>query len=108
MPPPTPPRWRLPYQLAGTCSVIAPARDMLRLPEPEFRIRYEQRLDAIGPEEIARQLQAIAGPDDDRVVLLCFEDLAKGWCHRTLFGAWWTRTTGQQVTELQDEESFGK
>lgn len=38
----------------------------------------------------------------DRLVLLCFDDIRKELCHRSLFAQWWQRETGENVRELQE------
>jgi hypothetical protein len=97
------PRWKLGYELSGACPLLAPTRDMLRLPIEEYRVRYEARLEAAGVETIAAALKALSEKAGGRgLVLLCFEDLTKPgeWCHRRLFADWWEKKTGRAVPEL--------
>lgn len=96
-------RFKLPYALTHVVRELAPRRDYLSAPEPEFTKAYRADIDRIGPERIATLLQRIAQAEGDhRLVLLCFEDLARPglWCHRRLFAAWWKERTGDEVREL--------
>lgn len=64
-----------------------------------FAPRYLARLEE-HKEEIIQALTDLA-TDGEPIVLLCFENLAKGkWCHRTTLGLWLFETTGQVVPEL--------
>jgi len=114
------PRWRLPYTLAGVARLCTPTRAMLSLPKDAYALAYRRHLAAAegsgrGLDAIAAELVRLAvdahledRPEgEQRLVLLCFERLnetAKGggenWCHRSMFAAWWTEQTGQEVPEL--------
>ncbi len=64
-----------------------------------FAPRYLARLEE-HKEEILEALIDLAGAGEP-LVLMCFENLAKGkWCHRTTLGLWLFETTGQVVPEL--------
>ncbi|MBT2370320.1 DUF488 family protein [Streptomyces sp. ISL-10] len=100
-------RFRLPYSLTHSVRELAPRRDYLSRPEPEFTTAYRADLDQLGPERIAARLREIAEAEKDhRLVLLCFEDLAKPglWCHRRVFASWWKDRTGDEVRELSPME----
>lgn len=97
------PRFRLGYELAGALKEVTPDRTMLKLPQPEFRAAYFDKLDAVGLEGITAAMAEIAERvDHQRLVLLCFDRLNKPgvWCHRTLFAEWWQNLTGEQIPEL--------
>ncbi|MCR8573111.1 hypothetical protein [Streptomyces sp. Isolate_219] len=97
------PRFKLPYSLTHAVRELAPRRDYLSWPEPEFTKAYRASLDRLGPAWIAGRLKAIAAAENDhRLVLLCFEDLSKPdlWCHRRTFASWWKDSTGDEVREL--------
>lgn len=97
------PRFKLPYALTHSVRELAPRREYLNRPEPEFTRVYRADLDQLGPVRIASRLREIANAEGDhRLVLLCFEDLAKPglWCHRRVFAAWWKDATGDEVREL--------
>lgn len=73
------------------------------LDQATFRDRYREKLAGHGLDVIASRLRAmVAAGGDHRLVLMCYEDLAKPgwWCHRTMFAEWWTEQTGEPVTEL--------
>ncbi|MER6011505.1 DUF488 family protein [Streptomyces bluensis] len=97
------PRFKLGYSLTHSVRELAPRREYLSQPEPEFKTAYRADLDQFGPERIAARLRQITQAEGDhRLVLLCFEDLADPaqWCHRRIFAAWWKDTTGDTVREL--------
>ncbi|WP_406303753.1 DUF488 domain-containing protein [Streptomyces sp. NBC_00885] len=97
------PRFKLPYSLTHAMRELAPRRDYLSWPEPEFTKAYRADLDRLGAARIAERLREIAEAETDhRLVLLCFEDLSKPtlWCHRRTFASWWKDTTGDEVREL--------
>ncbi|MDH6624342.1 hypothetical protein M2271_002144 [Streptomyces sp. LBL] len=96
-------RFKLPYSLTHSVRELAPRRDYLSVPEPDFTTAYRADLDRLGPERIAARLRQIAEAENDhRLVLLCFEDLSapRQWCHRRIFAAWWKEATGDAVREL--------
>ena len=69
------PRFKLPYSLTHSVRELAPRRDYLSQPEPEFTTAYRADLDRLGPERIAARLRQITQAEGDhRLVLLCFED----------------------------------
>ncbi|MEV4557169.1 DUF488 family protein [Kitasatospora sp. NPDC049285] len=97
------PRFRLPYQITHTVAELAPAAAYFHRPRPEFTASYRADLAALGAARIAERLGRIAQQEgEQRLVLLCFEDLAKSdvWCHRRIFADWWQDVTGDQVREL--------
>lgn len=83
--------------------VITPRREYLRMPYPEYRARYLDQLDRVGPGAIEREFRKIGQQFGYRpLVLLCFEKLVTpdDWCHRSMFAEWWLGETGETVTEL--------
>ena len=106
------PRWPLGYTLACILRELAPTRGMLGLATDLFEQAYRTRLDDFGVEAIFSLLQGCCkDAGNDRLVLLCFEDLDKPdtFCHRRLFAAWWQEATGAAVPELKPDtrqESF--
>lgn len=97
------PKWPLRYSLIHAAPKIFPAfKDIQIADQDEFNRRYVARLEWITVDRIEAELNSIAQQaGDDRLVLLCFEDLSKGkWCHRTTFAQWWMQSTGEIVEEL--------
>jgi hypothetical protein len=100
------PRFKLRYELDGNLPQLAPSRDIFRKPYGEFRTAYRRHLHILGPKHILEAIEAIrkasSRPDEQRMVLLCFDDLSKegAWCHRTMFAEWWLEKTGEEVREL--------
>jgi hypothetical protein len=97
------PRWPLRYALDVKISELMPARWTLDLPYDVFADRYRDQLDEVGVDHLAARFQAIASATGEpRLVLLCFENLAKPglWCHREMFSEFWSSRTGHQVLEL--------
>jgi hypothetical protein len=99
----SPPRWPLPYELAGNLTPLAPVGLREIEDRGEFERRYVERLERFGVERARTILRGFADAyEAPGCVLLCFEDLAKPgeWCHRRVFAAWWEEQTGQPVQEL--------
>jgi hypothetical protein len=95
------PRWRLPYELAGVASPLAP-NGLLELDdEIVFEARYRERLDRFGVARARTLFDAFASvADAPGCVLLCFERPGE-FCHRRVFAAWWEELTGEAVPELE-------
>ncbi|HUY98599.1 MAG TPA: DUF488 family protein [Verrucomicrobiae bacterium] len=99
-----PPRYVLPFPLAGQVRELAPTRAEFHVSGEAFRQRYWERLETMGVGWIERRLQALVphGP----VVLLCFEDvwthgsIVELACHRRMLADWLERTAGWTVPEL--------
>jgi hypothetical protein len=99
------PRFKLHYELTRQATLITPTWPMLSLERDAYTREYRTRLELAGAEAIRAELATIAAQHgDQRLVLLCFENLADPgtWCHRTLFAAWWQAKTGQEVPELAE------
>ncbi|MBA0053456.1 hypothetical protein E0L36_22030 [Streptomyces sp. AJS327] len=99
------PRFPLAYQLGGIARSVTPTRTLLKIEaEDAYEWAYRRLLAERGVDAIREELTAIAGANDLEVpvVLLCFDKLSKpgNWCHRTMFGRWWTEETGEPVPEL--------
>lgn len=97
------PRFALRYPLVGHVPHIAPSRDIFRINSRDrFRSLYRARLDSFGRVQIQTALEEVAfRGGDTRLVLLCFDDVSKDWCHRQFFAEWWLDQTGDPVVELQ-------
>jgi hypothetical protein len=102
-----PPRFRLPYQLAGNVQLIAPYGIPRGLPPEEFTALYRRRLDQIGIDRVRDRLLEVAAAAGTReLVLLCYEDVRAGLlCHRQVFANWWFEQTGEEVPELDEAPS---
>lgn len=99
------PRYALKYDLTLSCREVYPPWALVRgdHSEEHFRREYQAHLDTIGLDTFASRFRALAtASGDERLVLLCFEDLSKPgwWCHRRHFADWWKRLTGEEVREL--------
>jgi len=109
------PRWKLRYPLIANLRQLAPTREIIRIEDADvFEEMYRSRLDDVGLDEVARLLTDCAErANNERLVLLCFEDLTKPdlRCHRRLFSAWWHKNMGEDVPELESdvrqEQLFG-
>jgi hypothetical protein len=97
------PRFATRYQIKGEAYLLMPSREMLHKARPQYEPEYLARLDSYGVEKIQSVLDKLAKSYGAKgLILLCFEDLRKGeWCHRTMFGEWWMKKTGQLVEELE-------
>ena len=70
--------------------------------DEEFTERYRAMLDSHGVARIRTELETISQLNGGKdIVLLCFDDVRKGLCHRTIFAQWWQEKTGEEVKELQ-------
>ena len=100
------PRFALGYQLGGHAHLITPTWAMVQLGDKAtYETQYLQRLADAGVDAIRAELAGIATlHPDDRLVLLCFDDLSRpdGWCHRRMFADWWTQHTGEPIPELAE------
>lgn len=102
------PRYRLSYGLVHTMPELFPDRAMLRKETlAEYAPLYLAKIRAVGVDGVraaaARVRAAAKVGEDVPLVLLCFDQLWKripnNFCHRTLFAAWWTQETGEEVPE---------
>jgi hypothetical protein len=68
--------------------------------DARFNEAYCKKLDRIGVDRIAAQLERISREEGGGdLALLCYEaDPAR--CHRSAFSSWWFEQTGQRVEEL--------
>jgi len=96
------PRWALPYKCEHL-SMLAPHGLFKKYQGEEFKRRYMDRLEELGEKKIRTALEAISKRNQNKdIVLLCWENLAKGLvCHRRYFADWWKATTGEEVEELE-------
>ncbi len=95
------PRWKLPYPLELQIRPLCPPRRIIEWTNEErYRVVYLQQLEDLGAEAVGvllREAHERVGRD---LVLLCYEDLSKSWCHRRMFADWYQRETGILVPEL--------
>jgi hypothetical protein len=101
------PRFRLRYLVVANLRQLAPTREMLAIGDAcTFDKMYQDRLDDLGVDEARRLLNdCVERANNERLVLLCFEDLTKPGlrCHRRLLSAWWQENTGEIVPELEPD-----
>ena len=92
-----------------SCLELAPKREWIGLPEPEYKVHYLQKLESLGAAKITELLQELetrATLQNKTPVLLCYEALhphqvAEGqFCHRRLFAEWFEKETGRVLGEL--------
>jgi hypothetical protein len=99
------PRYRLGYNLDAEMQDLMPAGILGKYDNDKegYRREYFARLDRKGAQRIRQQLDSLAQPGKD-IVLLCFEDIRKegDWCHRTMFAEWWMERTGELIGELPE------
>ncbi len=95
------PRWPLGYELVGAIKELMPFGSKDIENQDESRKAYHSRLDRIGFETISGKLKYFEDMGKP-VVLLCYEDIQKSWCHRTFFAEWWLKQTGEKIEELPD------
>ena len=94
------PRWKTPYQIAGTIKNLMPTRDLLskNLYYDDYKEEYIRILESVGLCAIQKALAEFG----KNVVLLCFENVTKdeNWCHRRIFAEWYEQKTGESIQEL--------
>ncbi len=88
---------------------VYPERHWLELPVEEYTPRYLSKLDSYGIETaeadlayIADQIETLTGRAPERLVLLCYENLAHEgkWCHRTMLAQWLAYNSYREIKEL--------
>jgi hypothetical protein len=92
------------YKLAANLREVAPDRAIWQLNDEAFDVAYRLQLERLGFDEITARLSRLAlEHGNNRLVLLCFEDLRKAGesCHRQNFAAYWHEMTGELVPELE-------
>lgn len=87
---------------------LAPTWDMVkRMDRPGYEHAFHAMLDALDPEVVVREIQALH-PTSDRIVLLCFEKppfTPTNWCHRrTLVAPWLEQYLSAPVLEVADAD----
>lgn len=66
----------------------------------EFHVRYVARIDGLATA-VDEQLLGVAEKyPGQTIVCLCFEDVRKEWCHRTIAAKWLEERYGFSVPEL--------
>jgi hypothetical protein len=95
------PRFPLRYTLAGHLAEITPPRKIITYELERYRPLYLAMLEKVGSARILTAMEAIAmRAQKDGLVLLCYEDITKDFCHRRLFAEWFEQQTGIVVPEL--------
>lgn len=81
---------------------ITPRREYLRASDEEYERQFFGQLERYGVNEIDQKFRQIAQSlGEQRLVLLCFEDLSKNTlCHRRDFASWWKARTGVDIPEV--------
>ncbi len=97
------PRWKLPYELAGTVLDFAPDREWVNVEDDEeFTRRMVAKLFTVGAPR-AREILDEMATGYSGVVLLCYEQLpGDEICHRTVVAEWLTTALNIPVEELED------
>lgn len=95
------PKFPIQYALRDSVWAFTPRYRYFTAPDDLFDRELLAQLDRYGVDRLVRELQEIAaGADVQPLVMLCFEDVSRKSCHRTLVAQWWAQQTGQQVPEL--------
>lgn len=92
------PKYKLSYKINAQVYSLAPTRDMLNMDYKTYKELYIKRLEKIGLQRIKEILHKF--DVEKPIVLCCFEDLEKNWCHRGMFAEWYKMNTGQEIEEL--------
>jgi uncharacterized protein (DUF488 family) len=99
------PRMSLKYDLQYEVKELAPSGSWFRASDEVFNEKFLEKLEKVGPMTLQKRFAQIAAEARvNRLVLLCFEDLAKpgnaNYCHRELFADWWLNRVGEAVREI--------
>lgn len=80
--------------------LLNPTRNMLKIPETQYRQVYLEILSKLDPMATWEKLHSLVSPGTEPT-LLCWEDLTKldMWCHRTMIADWFLASIGQYVIE---------
>jgi hypothetical protein len=70
---------------------LAPTREMLKLPRPQYDALFKALLEKLDPKELAQDL-------GDKAVMLCWEKPGEG-CHRRIVAEWFETNLGIVVPE---------
>lgn len=95
------PKFPIKYEISKQIYMLAPGRNYFRASEDVFTAKYVQGIEELGLEKIMSVLEKLTEQGKD-LVLLCFEDTDKDFCHRTLLAEWLEKKTGLKVLELAD------
>lgn len=93
------PKYELPYKMDDKIYSLAPSRAYMRSEKQEFIAQYTQDLEAVGIDRILERLFSL-GIEGREIVLLCFEDVSKDFCHRTVLADWIYSKIGAKPLEL--------
>ena len=89
-------------------TALAPRRDMLRMPEDQYREKYfREILGPLDPKVVWDELHELAGGAEP--VLLCWERTpfsAENWCHRRMVADWFSREIHRIVLEHHPNPIF--
>ncbi len=95
------PRFHLQYTLLDHLAEITPPREIIHYGLERYRPLYLAKLEKIGVAKIIKAMEAIVDRSKkDGLVLLCYEDIAKEFCHRRLFAEWIEEKAGIVIPEL--------
>lgn len=102
------PQFKLGYKIK-IIRAIGPTGEIFVFKNDEERYTdlYTAHLEMIGVERI-RELIEEKAEGKDKVILLCFCDLTKRFCHRRIFAKWWYERTGEFVAEWGTSEKINK
>ena len=98
------PKFALDYPILGEVFMLMPSRDMLRMEEEPYTALYLKRMEGYGVDKINRAFTTLGAQAKNHgksgLVLLCFEDITREFCHRRIFAKWWLEKTGEVIDEL--------
>jgi hypothetical protein len=95
-----PPRFKIPYRDRLVYVREAAPKGLRSIEDrDEFLVAYYRLLEEHGFEFYVERFTVIAR-EAPGVVLLCFEDTEKDFCHRQAFAVWWSMRGGKKVREL--------
>jgi len=95
------PRFKTAFQIDEQFMLIAPSWGLVKETDPDcYNIKYRNQLNYTGVETIEREFFRLSEEGKYDIVLLCYEDVSKDWCHRRMFADWWLEECGEPIDEI--------
>lgn len=96
------PRYSVPYKIVNA-NALKPYGVFRKYHGEEYKIKYFERLESFGVEEIRKELEKVS-EGHENVILMCHEK-DKNQCHRVMFAEWWERKTGEKIEEYGEQKN---
>lgn len=95
------PRYKTNYEIVDL-KVLKPYGILGMYSGEQYKEKYFERLDFIGPEKIREEI--IKASHGHKTVLLLCHEKNKDECHRRMFAEWWEKKTGEVIEEFGEKK----